>query len=166
MSRIGLTLDLASVTGWAVGDLDTDARPLSGIKRLARPESSLGMIAAAYREFLGDMIAVHKPSDVAIEAPWLSPGETSRDAALILFGLVFDTHGICHERGIGGVRLVNVEDVRRHFIGTKHGRREELKRRVRAKCREKGWDPIDDNEADALAIFDFARVCLKPRRAA
>ena len=45
--------------------------------------------------------------------------------------------------------------VRKHFTGKGNAKSAELKAMTMAACRARGWAPVDDNEADALAILDY-----------
>ena len=54
------------------------------------------------------------------------------------------------------VRQQTVGKVRKHFIGRGDLARAPAKAAVIRACRQRGWRPVDDNEADALALLDYA----------
>lgn len=60
----------------------------------------------------------------------------------------------------------NTRTVIKHFTGDGGGKRPERKERVIAECHARGWKPETEDEADALAILDYARHCLGDRTAA
>lgn len=153
-----IALDLATVTGWAVW------RPAGsvayGSRRLGRAGDADGAFFAGYHSWLADMITVEQPAAIVFEAPWVGP-DTHQQTARRLMGLAVVTELVAHLREIPRVREVNVASVRKHFVGNGRGERAAMKRAVIEGCRQRGWDPKDDNAADALAVLDFALHCFR-----
>lgn len=155
-----LTLDLATVTGWAVWRPDGNHPGVqSGTERLPKTGDDVGRFLCAYADWLMPFVELERPGRVVFEAPWIGP-QTSQDVARKLLGLACMTEAVCHWQGIPAWE-VNNASVRKHFIGKGRGDRRELKRLTMAACRERGWQPEDDNEADALAVMDYAAHCLR-----
>lgn len=156
-----LALDIASRTGWAFGR--PGEYPLSGSVRLAPPGASNGAIGRGMLRWLTDFITVSKPDILYYEVP-LDPrhmgSKTTFKTARILLGLPFLVETIAEARGIYRLREAGVQDVRKHFCGTP--RPKDKKAAVLARCRQLRWDPVDDNAADALALWDFACAIEAP----
>lgn len=85
-----LALDLASRTGWAVGE-PSDARPASGSLRFATPGASLGAIYAACRQWLSDFVAADPEIRLIVfeapMAPQYMAGFATAHIIRILIGL-------------------------------------------------------------------------------
>ena len=70
------------------------------------------------------------------------------------------------------VQEARIQSVRKHFLG-KHltardfpslsakDSRLEIKQRVIARCNQIGWQPRSDDEADAMAIWDYGCATLR-----
>ncbi len=56
------------------------------------------------------------------------------------------------------VHMVRITTARKGFIGHGGLKRDIAKRRSRAMCRLLGWEPKNDDEADAGCLFWFASV--------
>ena len=87
--------------------------------------------------------------------------------ALLLFGFAAITHMVGHRQRVIVRPALNPTAVK-HFTGDGGGKREVRKARVMAECLARGWRPETQDEADALAILDYARHCLgdpQPRAA-
>lgn len=139
----------------------------------------LGKLFVAASEF----IKLTKPDLVGIEAP-LDPAVaarigTSKDAAFGLIGGAIVVEMVAHLRGVPRVKLVNVQDVRAHFVGQrtfsksidpvtkrKLTSRETAKAATIHMCRLQGWHVEDDNAADAAAGWSWCCATLNPRLAA
>lgn len=168
-----LALDLATVTGYAVGDPELherltaleaygrgdNAKPFSGSHRIAPPGTPLGVFCIRYEDWLGDMLLVHQATHVVFEAPWVG-GKTSQDVARKLMGLAILTETVATRAKVPWIREANNASVRKHFIGKGRGDRKTLKRLTIEACQNRGWEPRNDDEADALALFDYACHCL------
>ena len=150
-----LTLDIATRTGWALGRLGET--PRHGSIRLAPAGSSNGAIGCGLLRWAMDFLALERPDAVYYEVP-IDPrhmgGGTNFATTRILVGLPFLAETIFEARGIFKVHEVEVQKVRKHFTG--EARPKNKKAAVIASCRARDWRPVDDNAADALAIWSFA----------
>lgn len=161
-----LALDLATVSGWAVG-VPGDKDPLFGSIRFAKPGGSHEAIAAGAIGWAQDMIEKHEPTTIIYEAPIPASfvaGRTNIDGTSILFGLPFLIGGIAHRKRIFDVRKASVRDVRVFFIG-ENLKRVAAKRATIDKCLRLGWNAQNDNEADALAIWLYQCAIFRPELA-
>jgi len=158
-----LALDLASQTGWALSRLD-GGEASSGTLRLAgdEPEEK----GAVLLGWLIDMFTVSPFHHLIYEAPIPVShmgGKTNARTTQITFGLPMVAGAAAIKLGVKGgrVRKARPNDVRKHFIGTRSaGDKNSTKRAVITRCRQLGFDPADDNEADALALLDYQRALL------
>jgi hypothetical protein len=164
-----LALDLATQCGWAVDGFKRNARgdtiPLSGSFR-AGPAIQDGMDhGAAYvdlRDRIVDLVTVHKPRYAIFEAPLPFAGGSNVKAKASpatvrkLFGFCAVAEEVLTRLEIE-VLEANVQDVRKHFCGQARAKKPDVARICRTLC----WPFEDDNAADALALWDFARGALK-----
>jgi crossover junction endodeoxyribonuclease RuvC len=160
-------LDLASRTGWAIGD-PSDARPASGSVRFATPGASLGAIYACCRQWLSDFVTADPEIRLIVfEAP-MAPqhmaGYTTAHIVRILIGLCAVVEELAYARGLD-VREAKVSDVREHFIGSNRIKRKEAKAATIDTCHRLGWAPADDNAADALALWHYQASIFDPKLA-
>lgn len=143
-----LALDLGTKTGWA---LDCDGRAVSGVWDLkgGRYEGG-GMRYLRFRRMLEEAHAANPFQMVFFEEVRRHLGT---DAAHIYGGLLATLTAWCEERKIayGGVPVATIK---RHATGKGNADKGAMVRAARAR----GWTPVDDNEADALWILDWARA--------
>jgi Holliday junction resolvasome RuvABC endonuclease subunit len=137
-----LFLDLATRAGWCVGA--PDETPRYGTKVLPSTGEDIGRFAAAYNEWLLDMITLESPGLVVFEAPILA-GRTNLTTARKLTGLAWHTEFVCNLRQVR-VREHHLQSIKKMFAGS--GRAD--KDAMIAAARRLGFDPKDDNQADAL----------------
>jgi hypothetical protein len=155
-----LALDLAARTGWALGGMH-DCVPLSGSIRFAKPGASLGMIFSTCRTWVRDLVLLHQPNVIVFESP-MTPGHMSGRTNATTIRLLIGLTAIVEEATFGlDVREAKVIDIRRHFIGS-NPRRAEAKTKTIAACRRLGWTPVDDNAADALALWHYQATVFEP----
>lgn len=156
-----LALDIASTTGWAVGD----DRPVSG-SIICRGD--LGAKAARLRDGLNKLVDEHNPDLMIFEAPFLTArgGSSTIRTLLALCGVA---EMVAHDRGVIP-REVPSEKWRKHFLGLSHAprhiakskRRQWLKREAQKRCDERGWGWLSDDEADACGVWDYAKSLRDP----
>jgi hypothetical protein len=165
-----LTLDLASSTGWAIARPGEKLR--FGSVKLGLSGATPGEKFRGLRAWFMDMTALDTPYAVCFEAP-LNIGVMSRiganaDTVYLAFGLCAIIEEASLERGVTLIRQVNVQDVRKHFVGqrTFKGGRSESKRAVMSRCKQLGHDVKGDDAADAVAIWDYACSIWAPKIAA
>lgn len=156
-----LALDIASATGVAFGCADDDAPQLSTL-RLPSPSeiNEYGPRLTAFRRGLIALICDYQPERIWFEAPFIAlnggGGIKNAQSSRLLMILAGLAEQIADEFEIPSIETTNAE-VRKHFIGSAHGLRDELKLAMLRRCRLLGWEPGNDNEADAAGIWDLAR---------
>ena len=165
MTALVLALDLATRTGWAIGE--PGKTPVSGSIRFASQGASHEAIFARAFAWAGEIIENNAPTTIVWEAPMptsFNRGRTTSDVTTILFGLPAIVGAAAYRLGIYDVRKANTKDVRNHFIGC-NPKRARAKPLVMRQCRAMGWEVEDDNEADALAVWHFMCSILEPKLA-
>lgn len=166
MSGRILALDLATVTGWAVGEPGTV--PLAGSYRVARPGAGLGLFLAGYSDWLADRITILEPCTLIFEAPILTGKKTALETARKLMCLAGVTEMIAYRRELpcfeaSGVEVTKFFTGRARYPGdTPQERRHAKKQAVISQCAMLGWRAEDDNAADALALWRWAEFKLHP----
>lgn len=172
------TLDLSTRTGWARDDPNSPGRPVSGVFRCpgsigdSTAGYNFGSAFARFEEWLRKDLTDDRPDIVVKEAPlkllhpkagWGANGKmeaklvTSQNTIRLLLGLDAAVELVCNQLKIN-VYEVNVQKVKSHFVrgGAK-------KEEMVARCRQLGWDcGSDDNRADAMALWSFAKATLDP----
>ena len=152
-----LALDIATVTGFALGKAGES--PVSGSVRLKATDVDPDRGIARLGRWLGEQFTISKPDLVVIEAPLPPNGPLSNPSTItFLHQAAGGAKGVC---GLYGLRCasVNVQTVRRHFIGK--GRPPNPKAEVLARCKQLGWidnASKDHDRADALALWDYAQT--------
>jgi hypothetical protein len=157
-----LALDLASVTGWARGRVGADD-PRSGAIRFGKPGASHAAIAWHALDWLITFTREQPlPDLVVIEAAVRKEQWRSSHAANdITTGLIWTARGVLHGRGVYKIVEVPVQSVRHFFIGG-NPHSDEAKHQTVRKCRALCWDPVDDNAADALALWAYQCSRIDP----
>lgn len=152
-----LALDIASTTGWAEGL--PGERPISGSVRLAPPGSPHAAVFGAMLAFVGARLSAFRYRLVVFEAP-LDPrwkgAMTNTNTARLLLGLPAVFEAVAYQTGHYSISEATSGDVRKHMLGCRP-KAADAKPLVIAKARQMGFDPKDDNEADALLLWHFAR---------
>lgn len=152
-----LALDLATKTGWASW---APGRLLaSGTMQLPKTGEDVGLFLDSYLKWLETTIEECAPKWIVFEAPIL-PKQTRLATLRKLYGLANITELVARWRGVD-CSEVNISTVRKHFCDRGTGPRDQMKRLVMDACRDRGWEPVDDNAADALAILDYSAHVLK-----
>jgi hypothetical protein len=161
-----LSLDLATATGWAVGE--AGSAPKSGVFRIARPGTDIGPFLLAFDRWLAATIDLYKPTVIVFESPVLLD-KTSIGTLRKLYSLAGLTEMIGHALNVRHVREADTGTVTKWLTG--HARykpvdgmsgRDLKKAAVMQAVQDLGFDPADDNEADALAIWLWAEATLFP----
>lgn len=162
-----LALDLAKLTGWAVGSpAGVEAFGTHLLPSTAAWE--LGEYGMAARVLFRRMLAHVEPDWVVYESPILRSGKIvegrrgprvatidTPDKLRKMYGLPFELEIECRRAGVP-VREANIGAWRKSFLMGKIPKgREACKLAVKVMARRRGWDVKDDNEADALAVLDY-----------
>lgn len=166
-----LALDLATVTGFALGDVN--GIKVSGSRRMPSTGDDIGQFAEAFRDWLTKGLTRHKPARLVYEQPIL-PSETSLMTLRKLYGLTWQTELTARDlkkKGVLGpdfsVGEINMGDWIKHFLGAGNVPRDRPGRKaaVMQMCRVRGFHFDDDNEADALGVLDYDLACQSPASA-
>jgi Holliday junction resolvasome RuvABC endonuclease subunit len=158
-----LALDLATETGWALGR-PGDLKPDSGTVRFASKGASHAAISGGALEWMIEFSKERACDEVVIEQEvrkkktW----ESSTDADDITRGLIFMARGVLFKRGVYRLTMAPVNTVRKFFLGDGSLEREQAKHRTVQRCTALGWEPADDNAADALAIWAWRCAMIDP----
>jgi crossover junction endodeoxyribonuclease RuvC len=147
-----LTLDLATITGWAIGR--HGQRPVSGSVRLtSKPHAKIGSMGAALMDHVHALWIEHEFDRVVVEAPLITTKGMDRTRqALGLAGIV----ELWGYRRTVPVREAPASTVRKQVLGRGTFPKGEAKSAVMAWAEAAGYRPQDDNEADALALLHYA----------
>jgi hypothetical protein len=175
-----LALDLARLTGWAVGDTTTGEVESFGRHEFPRTEVGvLGEYGMAARVGFRAMLETIRPGLVVYEQPILRSGKIETNARgrqfvktvdtpaklRKIYGLGFELEVECYLAEIP-VEERNISEVRRAFLSGKVPRKsDDAKLAVKVMCRRLNWNIIDDNEADALAVLSLILLEQNPKAA-
>ena len=147
-----LALDPARVTGWA--QLEPGGRFDSGTKRLGTDDMKIGPMLRNLDLWLNHLLVTLEVTHLFYEQPWVGRN-TNQAAALILFGIAGQIEVAAFRRRVIIRPTLNGVFIH-HFVGRAPRDREKRKARTIEECRSRGFDPADDNQADAIALLDFA----------
>lgn len=156
-----LAVDCATTFGWACDNPSGD-RPLGGAVRLRSDD-----VDDAYTEFrqhLREIIQVHQPDVLAYEAPLPVAMGSNFANIMARAATIRKLQGLVAHAGQLGTTLreppveAEVSTIRKHFCGNGRAKKDE----VQARCRLLGWQFVDDNQADALALWCYVKAMLEP----
>lgn len=153
-----VALDLATSTGVAVGK--PAAAPVHFSVDLGKKQSEDARFSKALA-LTDKLIREHQPDLIAVEAAVGGP-----KASGFLIGLVACVRGVACNRGVP-VELYHLGAIRKHFTGkawqvrdfphlSQAAAKKAIKAEVIKRCELLGWHPTTDDEADALALLDYA----------
>ncbi len=151
-----LALDIATASGWAT-DGCAVCPPRFGTWRVPGGTANLGHAIFRFNQWLYEIAATYQPDIIAYEAPFMSSGggKTNPQTMFLLIGLCAVAESVAYAHKVRAIQA-HVQTVRKHFVG--HGRPDNPKKVVAARCRQLGWDVRDDNAADACAIWTWAKA--------
>lgn len=160
-----LALDLATCFGWAYGSAERGPTASSS-HRLPKTGEEIGSFLSAFRGCLDSMIRDLQPDEIFFESPILrGKGTTSLGTLRKLYSLAGMTELVALDHGLV-CREANISDICTHFLGKGYPRKREARKAATIeRCRSRGWQPKDDNHADALALLDYAFATKQPARA-
>lgn len=175
MKRGGiLSLDLATVTGWAACSADyvlnwtpdlvipdgqaTQHGLINGYKDFRIHGEDVGSKLAALMEWLEEMIVVHQPRVLVFEAPFVqaSSGKVNANTARLLMSMAGIAEAMASKHGIKAFEC-NVKRVKEQACGTGNAKKPE----ITAAARDKGWNPANEDAADALWAIDVTIENIK-----
>ncbi|MGB1214584.1 MAG: hypothetical protein ACPG4X_14565 [Pikeienuella sp.] len=151
-----LFLDISTNTGFAWRS--ESGLVTSGVKELPQIPD-IGRYLSAYHDWLVSVIDVFDRDRLCVvyEAPFVK----NVSAVEKLFALSGHTQFVCRRLRVAKYFKCEPDRIRKHFLGSAHGSRELVKKLTIDECLNRGFDPKDDNEADALAGLDYTMHCLK-----
>lgn len=156
-----LALDLATCTGYAIGAI-TDGVIEHGSHRIPKTGEDVGLYLIHHRDWLDQLIARVKPTELIFESPVLFGAKTNLATLRKLYSLAGVTEMVAFEAGLP-VTEENVQTITTHFLSKGCPRTGDARKQATiAKCRERGWNPRDENDADALALLDLALALKQP----
>ena len=94
--------------------------------------------------------------------PTARRGETNTGTQHRLAGLHGIVRALAVRAKVPEITGATVQDIRQHFIHIRNLRSAAAKRRVFAMCQRLGWEPADDNAADALAAWSYGCALVHP----
>lgn len=142
-----LALDLGTTSGFCVGSASSRISGTASFKP-GRYEGG-GMRFVRFRRWLNGLAAAHGPfSQVSFEEV---RRHAATDAAHVYGGLMATLTAWCEENGVP-YEGTPVGTIKKHWVGKGNAD----KGAMIAEAVRRGFSPADDNEADALALFDFA----------
>jgi len=160
-------LDLATTTGFAFGTPD-DNEPTIGSVKFGTDGALPDAVFCAALTWAQRFFNEHKFDMLAIERllpPEAMRGRTSRQVRDRLAGLHGVIRAVARNAGVFDITVVEVGDVRGHFIGQRGAKREAAKSEVMRRCRALGWPVHNDNEGDACALWSHQVSLLNPKLA-
>ena len=111
-----------------------------------------GAVFLAYEIWLMHALRKWQPRLVVYEAPFINHQRTSISVATRLIGLGVLTVKCCHEARVYRVERADHSTVKKAIMGVGKGAKADMIFAVR----QHGFDPEDDNSADAVAIWLWA----------
>jgi Holliday junction resolvasome RuvABC endonuclease subunit len=151
----GITaLDLGTCTGWA--SARPGGEPVYGHWWLPADRGD-GAFFSRFRQLLLDHVTVHAPRLIVYEAPLITASATSMQAVMRLFGLAAHTVEIAYAREVRCERANNAT-VKKHVTDNGRAKKPEIMDAIRAR----GWQPENENVADALAVMLWAEAKWAP----
>ena len=148
-SPLVLALDLSTKVGWACGR--AGGEPDHGVLLLPKGVAGLGAVACAFLDGLMDLHEVQHFERVVMEAPLPPQAQTHAHTARLQLYLAGAVETWCYRRSIE-CREAAAPTVRKAVLGSGRAKKPE----VIAWCQAQGWNPTDDNAADALALWRYA----------
>lgn len=170
--RCLMTFDPGRRTGYAIWKQGM-AKPRAGT--IDMPDTKdIGVWSLAFRDWALPYMRLEGVTDVASEAPIIAvhskkpadplPGRAPPaapkghiDVNVVVFhvGILVTIEQVRAELGLPPVVRAYRSQVVKHFTGSGKGKRDELKRRCLVQCQATGWNVLDENTADALAVLDW-----------
>lgn len=142
-----LALDFATRTGWAGGGI-------SGVQRfdLRRGESP-GMRFLRFRAWLAEICRLIEPEVIAYEQPHHRGGAATE----VAYGFLTEVKTMSAAKGIE-LMPVHSSTLKKWATGKGNAGKGEMV----FEAKRRGYNPQDDNEADACLIYEYAQEELSP----
>jgi hypothetical protein len=143
-----LALDLGTTTGFCLGTVASHQSGTASFKP-GRFEGG-GMRFVRFRRWLNELAAAHGPfTQVAFEEV---RRHAATDAAHVYGGLMATLTAWCEENSVP-YEGVPVGTIKKHWTGKGNANKDAMI----AEAVRRGQSPVDDNEADAMALFAFVK---------
>lgn len=161
-----LSLDTSTHVGWAHCDRLDENKPVFGTLNLPGwSRSGVGQSYVKLARFIRATIQRESLTHVIVERPltvFAHAGTAAKhpDLAQALMGFTAVAELAALEVG-AKCYVETSQTIRKHFLG--NGRPKDPKAVVIARCRQLGWKPLDDNQADAIAGWDYAKSILQAK---
>lgn len=150
-----LGLDLSTRTGWALGrDFE---KPRHGVWLLGKM-TDMGRCLSCLAGELEDALTVFRPALVIVEAPLPPQAQTAMSTARLQFGLAGVAQMVCYEADTR-CEDVRADEVRKLVLGRPRAE----KGAIIKWCRAQGWDPAEDNDADALMLLRYRHTLARSK---
>jgi Holliday junction resolvasome RuvABC endonuclease subunit len=140
-----LALDLGTLTGYAIC---ANGEIICGTKKLRHDKAAAGVRALDFYRWLTKTIEAHNIYSVFFERVY---GHKGTAAAQCFGGFMYILAMVCEERHVKCIGIP-VGTIKKFMTGKGNATKEEMMMAARSR----GFNPIDDNEADALAILFLA----------
>jgi Holliday junction resolvasome RuvABC endonuclease subunit len=149
--KVILTLDIATVTGWAVSQPGRNG-PLYGSHRMVSGTigDDLGRALAAFRDWLTDMLAIHNPDEIWFEAPVPTTNRSIATMRLLMAYPAF-AEELAYRRNTP-IFEAHSGTIRKAVLGSGRAQKPDVLRWAALR----GHSPHDDNAADALLLLAYA----------
>jgi hypothetical protein len=153
-----LAIDAATQCGLASGEAGEKPR-LETVHFGDIGDNQLEVGARALR-WIAHRLTDDRPDEIWMEEPMAfggKEGQSSAASRVRLNGLYMIIGSAARLKGVP-VHPVRITTARKGFLGHGGLKRDVAKRRSRAMCRLLGWNPQNDDEADAGCLFWFASL--------
>jgi len=141
-----LALDFGTKLGWAIGTPDDVISDTENFKR--RASDSRGMLFVRFDKWINEMLSEHKPALVVHERPHLR----GRAASEVLNGMLAFMVKACQTHGVQYSDCASTT-LKKFATGKGNASKEKMMNAYREKW---GEEPIDDNQADARWLLEWA----------
>ena len=143
-----LALDLGTNTGFCIGKEKRGVPDYSGTQSFApRRFDGGGMRYLRFRQWLDEVVKDSRIGRVVFEEVRAHKGV---DASHVYGGLLATLTAWCEEQGLP-YEGIGVGAIKKHATGKGNANKEAM---IEA-CRALGYDPVDDNEADAIHLYRY-----------
>ena len=145
-------LDLATAAGFAIGE--PGGEPRFGTHLLPSTGEDVGAFGVAFEDWLSPLIKAERPEVVLYEAPSMFAKSTPA-TVIKLNGLAYDAEKICKRLGVRCFK-VNPSKLKKFFTGRGNAKKPDMV----ATAKRYGWRVLDDNAADACAVWAWGVFCF------
>jgi hypothetical protein len=164
---IVMTLDLASRTGWAVGDIAQPDPAAYGTWILPRTDGE-GSAFCALQNELAEAFEKYQPDRLLIEAALSLHAISTPNVVNQQRGLRACAYAEAYRAGLSRFVISEIDSgtPRREILGLGRVSTDIAKRTVFQWARRKGWRPADHNTADSLLLWWWQKIRLASGSAA